>query len=65
MLTCKETTHLLSAAQDRPLGFRERLELRLHLLICQGCTNYRKQIDFVRAACGRLKAPDGKGRGEP
>ena len=40
MLTCKDASELLSQAQDRTLGLRERLALRLHLLICDGCTNF-------------------------
>lgn len=51
MLNCKETTRLLSAAQDRPLALGERLALELHLLFCKGCTNYRKQVAFLREAC--------------
>lgn len=57
MLSCKQTTHLLSEAQDRPLEFTERLALKLHLLMCKGCTNYSHQMDFLRQACGRLKTP--------
>lgn len=38
MLSCKEATHVMSAAQERELGLRERIALRLHLLMCKGCT---------------------------
>ena len=62
MLSCKESTYLMSAAQDRPLGLRERLALRLHLMICKGCANYDRQMDFLRAACGRLRPPSGDGK---
>lgn len=48
MLNCKEVTHLLSEAQDRQLTLGERLPLRLHLAICQGCRNFRRQLDFLR-----------------
>lgn len=58
MLNCKETSYLLSASQDRPMTFKERFDLKLHLLICKGCANYREQIDFLRRACGRLKNDD-------
>jgi len=51
MLNCKETTRLLSAGQDRPLSLGERFALEMHLFICTGCANYRKQVDFLRAAC--------------
>ncbi|MEW6514625.1 MAG: zf-HC2 domain-containing protein [Pseudomonadota bacterium] len=58
MLSCKQTTRLLSAAQDRPLGFGERLSLKLHLLMCKGCTNYHQQMDFIRQACTRHDSHD-------
>lgn len=50
MLSCKEVNRLLSEAQDRPLGLRERLPLRLHLVMCQGCRNFEKQLDLLRQA---------------
>lgn len=50
MLKCKEVTHLLSEAQDHRLPLKERLPLQLHLVICQGCRNYGKQLDLLRAA---------------
>jgi Putative zinc-finger len=54
MLTCKEATRLVSQGLDRSLAFRERLALRLHLLICDGCTNFRKQVVLLREAMRRL-----------
>lgn len=51
MLSCKEATHLMSEAQDRELAAGERLQLRMHLLICRGCRGFRAQIDFLRGAC--------------
>ncbi len=51
MLSCKESTHLLSEGLDRSLGTGERITLEMHLLICKGCRNYRQQMDFLRVAC--------------
>jgi len=51
MLSCKEATHLLSESHDRKLGLGERLQLRLHLAICVGCENFRRQMDFIHRAC--------------
>ncbi len=31
----------------------ERARLEMHLLICGGCSNFRKQMDFLRTACRR------------
>jgi hypothetical protein len=52
---CKETSQLLSQAQDRPLGFVERLRMRLHLAICDRCRRVSTQFDFLRAAVRRYR----------
>jgi hypothetical protein len=54
LLNCKEATRLVSQGLDRRLGLAERLALRLHLLVCDGCTNFRKQAAFLRRALSRL-----------
>ena len=53
-LTCKEATHLVSEGLDRHLGAVERVKLRLHLLICDGCTNFARQVAFIRKAIQKL-----------
>ncbi|HEX6736027.1 MAG TPA: zf-HC2 domain-containing protein [Azonexus sp.] len=53
MLNCKEVTRLLSEGQDRPLGLAEKMQLEMHLAICQGCRNFRSQLAFLRDACRR------------
>jgi len=53
MLSCKEVTHKLSEAQDRELSLSERLQLEVHLAMCHGCRNFRKQMTFLRMACRR------------
>jgi len=54
ILNCKEVTRLVSQGLDRHLGFGERLRLRLHLAICDGCANFRQQMLFLRKAMARL-----------
>lgn len=58
MLSCKEATHLVSQGLDRRLGLAERVRLRLHLAICDGCSNFRKQMAFLRKAMRRLAESD-------
>ena len=53
MLSCKDVTHKLSEAQDRELSLSERLQLEMHLAMCHGCRNFRKQMAFLRMACRR------------
>jgi hypothetical protein len=54
MLSCKQATELMSQEQDRPLSFAERIGLKLHVLICAGCNNYRRQMAVLRATCRRF-----------
>jgi hypothetical protein len=50
MLTCKEASELVSQSYERRLSWRQRLGLRLHLMICDGCTQFARQLRFLRAA---------------
>ena len=59
MLSCKETTRLLSQAEDRKLALGERFALRVHLAICDGCRNVKAQFQFLRLAMKNL-ARDGE-----
>ncbi|OHC62223.1 MAG: hypothetical protein A2045_15205 [Rhodocyclales bacterium GWA2_65_20] len=54
MLSCRQATELMSQEQDRSLTFPERVGLRLHVWICAGCANYRRQMGVLRAACRRF-----------
>lgn len=47
MLTCRQTTQLLSERLDRPLSLREQSSLQLHLLACRSCSRYGKQIQTL------------------
>lgn len=50
----------MSQAQERPLGSYERFRLRLHLSVCNGCANFLKQLDFIRAAVRRYRDGDAR-----
>jgi hypothetical protein len=54
ILSCKEASRLVSQGLERRLGLFERLALRLHLAICDGCSNFRRQVLFLRRAVARL-----------
>ena len=56
LLSCKETTRLLSQGEDRSLGFGKRVALRVHLAICKGCRNVNAQFRFLRLAVKGLSA---------
>lgn len=54
MLSCKQVTELVSQGLDRRLDFGERLAVRVHLAICGGCSNFSRQVEFLRRAVQRL-----------
>jgi len=60
LLSCKEVSQLVSQGLDRRLGLVERVRLRIHLAICDGCTNFSKQMLFLRKALSRLAEHDAK-----
>jgi hypothetical protein len=51
--TCRETSELLSHAQDRKLTLIERAGLHLHLAACNGCRQFQRQLAFMRSALKR------------
>lgn len=55
MLTCKDASHLLSESQERPLGLRERMGLRLHLWMCVSCRRFEQQLALLRRAMRLLR----------
>jgi predicted anti-sigma-YlaC factor YlaD len=57
-LTCKEATALVSQGLDRQLSRWERVKLRLHLALCDACSNFVKQSAFIRRAMRRLSGAD-------
>lgn len=54
--SCKEVSHLVSQGLDRELGLAERLRLRAHLAICNGCRNFKRQMEFLRRAIRKLES---------
>jgi hypothetical protein len=56
MLTCEKATRLISDGMEQPLGLGARARLRLHLLICAGCTNFQRQARVLRTLAGRYAA---------
>jgi len=47
---CKEVTRMASEAMERKPSLRQRLDMKLHLLICTLCRRYVRQLQFMRDA---------------
>ncbi len=53
MLTCKEAARLISEGLDRKLSLRQRMSLRLHLIMCGACSAYRRQVETLNRVVRR------------
>jgi hypothetical protein len=47
MIACDEASYLISMREDRKLGFRQWLQLKMHLLSCHLCRKYASQIEEI------------------
>ncbi|MBI3530402.1 MAG: zf-HC2 domain-containing protein [Betaproteobacteria bacterium] len=55
MITCPESTRLLSVGMDGEMSFFRRLLLRAHLKRCPACRRCEEQFRFLRATMLRWK----------
>ena len=56
MLSCKDVTRLISESMDQSLPLGKRVGVRLHLLICNFCSRYERQLLLIRETVRRLAA---------
>lgn len=45
---CRETAPYISASLDGPLPLERQVKVKLHLLVCEMCVRYRRQLLFLR-----------------
>lgn len=57
-ISCQHSSRLLSQREDEPLPFGQRLRLRLHLMICDACTNVSRQLAAMRMALRAIRERD-------
>ncbi len=58
LISCKESSRLLSDRLDRPLGSGERARLKFHLALCDACRNVERQLALIHRAMERLARQD-------
>lgn len=63
-MMCENATKLASDELDRRLSIRENISLRLHLLGCDACSGFVRQIGVIRKATRRYVASDASDSGE-
>ena len=61
MMNCREATRLMSQGYERELTLRERFALKMHRLMCTGCTNYGKHLGVLSRAARRQREGGAEG----
>jgi len=61
MLSCKDTTVMVSQSLDRTLTLRERLGVKLHLMICVACRRMLKQMQLLSSVAQHYSALEDEG----
>ena len=54
-MDCKHATHLISQAQDVSLTWRQRIGLQFHLMLCDACTQFSRQLESLREAVRQVR----------
>ncbi len=56
MLTCKEVTTMISSDTLARRGWRARMGVKLHLMMCRHCSRYARQLRAIAAEARRAYA---------
>lgn len=49
VLSCQKATFLIEKSHDKPLSFFDKLQLNIHLKICDKCAGYQKQSFLIES----------------
>lgn len=63
--SCRQAAALMVAREDRPLGLADRVALRLHLMACDACPRFERQMLLMRQSLGRWRAYRDEASGAP
>ena len=52
---CKDVSHLISKSMDQKLPLRIRLGVKFHLMMCDVCLRYKKQLELISNAISKIE----------
>ncbi len=58
-LSCKEISFVVSESLDRDLLLRERLSVKIHLMMCKACQQMAMQMKLLRAVSRHSRTVEG------
>jgi hypothetical protein len=56
LVSCKEVSHLLSQAEERPMSAWQRMRMKWHLAVCTMCRAFERQLGLMREAMRRYRS---------
>jgi hypothetical protein len=57
-ISWQHASRLLSQREDERLPFGQRVKLRIHLAVCDACTNVSRQFETLRLAMRKWRERD-------
>ena len=57
-LSCHEVTRLVSELRERSLTLKEKMELKVHVMMCSGCRNFESNVDIIHQAMHEFSKDD-------
>jgi hypothetical protein len=55
LISCKEASRAISQLQDGHVSLWLRLRIRLHLMWCDACKSFERQMRFLHVAMQRYR----------
>ena len=55
MKNCNRITEIVSAGEERPLVFKEKVQLRSHLFFCPGCRAFQDNVQTLSRMMKTMK----------
>ena len=57
-LSCKKATELIEKKLHFKLSVIEKMQLKMHKMMCNACTHYEKQSELIEKGIARSKEKD-------
>lgn len=57
-ISCSEATFLMSKSEEHATSMKEKIELLVHLMICEFCRYFLKQTSFVTKQLENVSADE-------
>lgn len=57
-ISCREATFLITLKRGKPIGFRNRIRLVMHLFICEFCRRFSKQTRMIEKQVKEMRSDE-------